>query len=303
MFLVFFIVKRTNSSAVPPLAYLFQAVIILLWWVGILESDYFYSLFKFPGLTKELFICFLLPDFIIIALLSLWVQYNNFKGLPFIILGGFAYAAIYCLSVTLYLGGGYLSTILMSLATAYNIFLCYHQSLFKTSSSEASVTLTLLKTALQILLAWGLALFILPYFLLQLEGIPINYPLQNKPILVVGALLFTACSILGLRSAYIMGTLGKGTPLPMDAAQKLVVQGPYRIIRNPMALSGLGQGISIALMYQSPALLGFFAVGIVIWHFIIRPIEERELESRFGQEYRAYKSKVALWWPKKKSRP
>ena len=289
--------------AAPPLAYLFQAVIILLWWVGILESDYFYSLFAFPGLTKDLFICFLLPDFIIIALLSLWVQYNHFKGLQYIILGGFAYAAIYCISVTLYLGGGYLSSLLMSLATAYNAFLCYHQSLFKTSSAQTSVGFTLVKTGLQIILAWGLALFILPYFILELEGIPADRPLEHKGLLVVGVLLFLAFSALGLRSAYVMGKYGRGTPLPMDAAQKLVVKGPYQVIRNPMAIGGLGQGLSIALLYQSLALLAFYSLGILLWHFIIRPIEEKDLESRFGQDYRNYKATVRLWWPKKKSRP
>lgn len=294
---------KANSIAVPPLAYLFQAVIILLWWVGILESDYFYSLFEFPGLTKELFICFLLPDFIIIALLSLWVQYNNFKGLPYIILGGFAYAAIYCISVTLYLGGGYLSSVLMSLATAYNVFLCYHQSLFKTSSSHTSIGATLAKTGLQILLAWSLALVILPYFILELEDIPLDRPLDQKGLLAIGSLLFLTFSFLGLRSAYVMGTVGRGTPLPMDAAQKLVVKGPYKIIRNPMAVGGLGQGLSIAFLYQSPALLAFFSLGILLWHYIIRPIEEKELESRFGQEYLHYKARVNLWWPKNKSRP
>ena len=294
--------NESRSTAVPPLAYLFQAVIILLWWVGIVESDYFYSLFAFPELSKDLFICFLLPDILVIAVLSLWVQYHNFKGLPYIILGGFAYAAIYCISVTLYMGGGYLSSVLMSLATAYNGFLCYHQSLFRISSNTAT-WLTLLKTGLQIILAWGLALFILPYFILQLEEIPISNPLEHPIRLISGSVFFLVFSILGLWSAYTMGVKGKGTPLPMDAAQELVLSGPYSIIRNPMALSGLGQGLSLAMIYLSPALFAFFVVGIFLWHYIIRPIEEKELDERFGNQYQEYQKRVGLWIPKKKSRP
>ena len=44
---------------------------------------------------------------------------------------------------------------------------------------------------------------------------------------------------------------GEGTPLPLDQTNRLVVSGPYYYVRNPMAIAGIGQGLSVALIFQS----------------------------------------------------
>ena len=50
-----------------------------------------------------------------------------------------------------------------------------------------------------------------------------------------------------------------------------------------------------ALFYGSLAVL----IGLLLWlsmfHFVIVPHEERDLEVRFGEAYRAYKARVPRW--------
>ena len=92
---------------------------------------------------------------------------------------------------------------------------------------------------------------------------------------------------------------GRGTPLPLDTARELVVGGPYRWVRNPMAVAGVGQGVAVALWWSSGVLLGFFVLGGVAWHIIVRPMEERDLLERFGVSYERYRTTTGLWWPRR----
>ena len=48
-----------------------------------------------------------------------------------------------------------------------------------------------------------------------------------------------------------MALIGEGTPLPAETARKLVVAGPYRYVRNPMAVAGVIQTASIGLLFGS----------------------------------------------------
>ena len=99
-----------------------------------------------------------------------------------------------------------------------------------------------------------------------------------------------------------MVTQGQGTPLPLDQTNRLVVGGPYRWVRNPMAVAGIGQGLAVAIAAQSWFVFGYALLGAIVWQFVVRPIEERDLESRFGQEYLDYRKRVRCWIPGEKNR-
>lgn len=94
-----------------------------------------------------------------------------------------------------------------------------------------------------------------------------------------------------------MSTIGKGTPLPFDCAQKLVIKGPYKYVRNPMAVAGIGQALSIGLYFGSFLILIYALSGAVLWHVLVKPSEEKDLQNRFGNEYLVYKQKVKCWIP------
>jgi protein-S-isoprenylcysteine O-methyltransferase Ste14 len=111
-------------------------------------------------------------------------------------------------------------------------------------------------------------------------------------------LVFILSCILGLLSAYHIITYGNGTPLPADQTKKLVINGPYRYVRNPMAIAGMGQGLAISIYFGSIHLIVYSLIGGLLWHFVVRPIEEKNMKDRFGSDYVDYKNRVMLWIPK-----
>ena len=103
-------------------AYLIQGTIVSLWWLGLLFNDRFYQAFQFPEISPLAFNSFFFPDLVIITVLSIIRSYKKVKDFEFIILGGFAYGALYCINATILSSSGYLPTLLMSLGLFYNIF-------------------------------------------------------------------------------------------------------------------------------------------------------------------------------------
>ncbi|HEX8229440.1 MAG TPA: isoprenylcysteine carboxylmethyltransferase family protein [Chloroflexia bacterium] len=164
----------------------------------------------------------------------------------------------------------------------------------------ASVRRNLAKTLLQVLLMWLAFFFLAPMGLYWLEsklGIArrrFASPFWRR----VGVVLFAAGGTLGLTSAWFMVTRGEGTPLPADATRALVVAGPYRYVRNPMAIGSFAQGIAVGLFLGSPLATAYALAGSVGWNYFVRPWEELDLERRFGAPYRAYKERVRCWIPR-----
>ena len=117
-------------------------------------------------------------------------------------------------------------------------------------------------------------------------------------ITIVGALLIIdGLFVLGLTIRLFMKK-GEGTLAPWEPTQKLVVEGIYRYVRNPMH-SGVfmvlyGEGLVLSSM---PILI--FATAFVLIHLFYIPLsEERGLEKRFGEEFRTYKKNVPRWIPR-----
>lgn len=276
-------------------AYLFQSVLVLSWWIGISLSDSFFRAFQFPGISPDVFSAFLLPDVVVIALLSVCRAYRQSRDLQLVILGGFLYATLFCLSAALLTSGGLFPTIVMILGLCYNLFLCYDRKFFRVS--KTALLPNLIKTAIQIVCIWFLTLALFPFLILKaLDESLVPAP---GPHVWAGVVLFVLSGVIGLWSSYVMVLIGKGTPLPLDQANSLVRHGPYAVIRNPMALAGLGQGIAVSILYLSPAIILYCVLGALAWQFVVRPFEERDLHERFGREYEEYRSRVRCWIPGK----
>lgn len=153
-----------------------------------------------------------------------------------------------------------------------------------------------LKTIGQIIVMWTVLLGLMPLGIDRLDrwlGVP-----RLPALPAFGAMFFLAASVLGLVTANVLVRDGEGTPLPFDTARQLVVAGPYRYVRNPMAMFGFAQGISIGLGLGSCAVLAYTAVGVAIWQGVARPWEEADLERRFGESYRRYRDAVPCWIPR-----
>ena len=166
-------------------------------------------------------------------------------------------------------------------------------------SKESSVRWILSKTFIQIAVVWTLILAVFPYFILILEdklGISrFAFPFQK----IIAVVIFFAISFVGLKSSYTMSKIGKGTPLPLDATKNLVVAGMYSYVRNPMAISGIGQGIAVSIFLGSPLVFIYALMGAFIWQFIFRPLEEADLREKFGADYETYRKNVRCWIPRR----
>jgi protein-S-isoprenylcysteine O-methyltransferase Ste14 len=163
----------------------------------------------------------------------------------------------------------------------------------------ASVQRNLAKTLTQIVVMWLVFLFVAPAALYRLENrLGLGHTRFTSHFWrVVGVCLFAAGGTLGLVSAWFMVTRGAGTPLPADATRKLVVAGPYRHVRNPMAMGSFAQGIAVGLFLGSPLATAYALVGTIGWNYFVRPWEELDLERRFGAPYKAYEEQVRCWIP------
>jgi protein-S-isoprenylcysteine O-methyltransferase Ste14 len=90
----------------------------------------------------------------------------------------------------------------------------------------------------------------------------------------------------------------KGTPIPFNPPPKLVVNGLYRIVRNPMHLGWTVTLIGLALLMQSFTLLVIFIPLFILVHVVyLKSIEEKELEKKFGQAYLDYRRRVPMFIP------
>lgn len=165
-------------------------------------------------------------------------------------------------------------------------------------ASRAGVARNSLLTGAQIVVFWGLFLLVIPLVIAALEarwGLTFPAPAWIR---IAGAALLAAASALGIWSALAMSIRGEGTPLPSATARKLVVAGPYRFVRNPMAVAGIAQGAAVGLLLGSWLVVAYALAGSLVWNWGVRPQEEADLEARFGADYRDYRAAVRCWVPR-----
>ncbi|HEX7343428.1 MAG TPA: isoprenylcysteine carboxylmethyltransferase family protein [bacterium] len=85
--------------------------------------------------------------------------------------------------------------------------------------------------------------------------------------------------------------LAKGTPVPLNPPPKLVTSGPYAYVRNPMYAGAFIALIGVGVLLRSIALvLGFVPLLILLINWLLRVVEEPELEKRLGDDYLQYKN-------------
>ena len=173
---------------------------------------------------------------------------------------------------------------------------------FRTADADRTVAGNVRRTVAQIVVFWGLFLAVFPTVIVFLEHRWRLHPALPQGLTtataVTGWVVLAAASALGIAAAAVMSTLGEGTPLPSDQANRLVVAGPYRAVRNPMALAGITQGVAVGLVASSWMVVIYAVVGSVVWNCVVRPLEEADLERRFGDDFRRYRDAVRCWVPR-----
>jgi protein-S-isoprenylcysteine O-methyltransferase Ste14 len=109
------------------------------------------------------------------------------------------------------------------------------------------------------------------------------------------AVLLTAAAIVVAFTAR-QALVGAGTNiLPTKPTTAIVTSGIYRYTRNPLYLAMFGLYSAIACAADS---LWPFALWVVLLPVLVKGVVEREeryLEAKFGEPYRAYKARVRRW--------
>lgn len=113
-----------------------------------------------------------------------------------------------------------------------------------------------------------------------------------------GLLVLGLGALIGCWCMWAFVAIGHGMPNAFDPPVELVVQGLYRLVRNPMFSGVLLIIVGEALWYESAALaiLALLAWGFA--HFVIVRYEEPTLRRRFSASYERYLQTVPRWFPR-----
>jgi protein-S-isoprenylcysteine O-methyltransferase Ste14 len=142
---------------------------------------------------------------------------------------------------------------------------------------------------------WTVAM---PYWLLP-RGTPLDLHGAGAAgilFIAVGVALYFACAFWGF------ALRGKGTPAIFDPPKKLVEEGPYRIVRNPMYWSVAFVLLGEALVFHSLTLAGLAAALFAGANLFVLFYEEPVLRRKFGAEYEDYCRRVPRWLPRLKAK-
>ena len=151
---------------------------------------------------------------------------------------------------------------------------------------------------------WVKAIIILPFNVIVVipclilyfskYKISMPYPWQ----LVLGFTFLFVGLYLTVLTMLLFHKIGKGTPAPWAATKHLVVEGPYKIVRNPMILGVLAILTAESLILNAINIFYWAILFFLINCIYFKVFEERQLERKFGKEYLEYKNKVPMWFPK-----
>ena len=91
---------------------------------------------------------------------------------------------------------------------------------------------------------------------------------------------------------------GRGTPLPAEAPRRLVTNGLFGIVRNPIIVAEL-MVVWGEVLYAASLGVFLYALAITIGsHMVVLYVEEPVLRKRFGESYEAYCRNVPRWLPR-----
>jgi protein-S-isoprenylcysteine O-methyltransferase Ste14 len=120
-------------------------------------------------------------------------------------------------------------------------------------------------------------------------------PLAPSVLMWSGAALVASGELLRLSAVRHIGVVSRTRS---DRLGPLVATGPFARLRNPLYLGNIalwvGFAISAGLIWLVPPIVLLLAFE---YHAIVR-WEERLLESRLGDNYRAYAARVPRWIPR-----
>lgn len=143
----------------------------------------------------------------------------------------------------------------------------------------------------------ALYFFALPSALVLLNE-RLGWPRWENPVFdAAGTVLVVSGVGLCLHCAWLFRTLGRGTPVPVQPPDRLVVSGPFRFARHPMYVGYVAIGAGVYLIEGHLALLLYPVALFLLAQLYLVKLEEPRLAERFGEEYEEYCRRVPRWLP------
>lgn len=118
------------------------------------------------------------------------------------------------------------------------------------------------------------------------------------PARLLGVALIVAGVLVLLRAFAQFVSDGRGTPAPVAAPERLVVNGLYRYVRNPMYVAVVVVLIGQVLVFVRLDLLWYTGAVVAMCAAFVHLYEEPNLRRRFGARYDEYRRGVPAWLPR-----
>jgi protein-S-isoprenylcysteine O-methyltransferase Ste14 len=114
----------------------------------------------------------------------------------------------------------------------------------------------------------------------------------------LGWLLVLAGAAVLLHAFVAFAWHGRGTPAPPAPTERLVVEGAYRHVRNPMYVAVLALVLGQVLLFASWGLFVYLVVlGLTVNAFVLA-YEEPTLREAYGSAYDDFCANVPRWLPR-----
>ena len=116
-------------------------------------------------------------------------------------------------------------------------------------------------------------------------------------VLVGVVLLIAGASLCGWCVARFLGA--RGTPVPLNPPEELIVSGPYAWVRNPMLTGVFLALVGLGFLLDSLGITLIWTPAYALLHIAeLKWVEEPELVRRFGSAYTEYRAKVPMFIPR-----
>ncbi len=139
---------------------------------------------------------------------------------------------------------------------------------------------------------------IIPFLILYFSNFQYKVP-DVWQIFFGICLLFFGLSLF-IWTVVLFQKIGKGTLAPWACTKHLVVEGPFKVVRNPMITAVLLILVSEAVILNAVNIFYWMLTFFIINCVYFKLFEEKQLERNFGDEYLEYKKNVPMWFPKLK---
>lgn len=163
----------------------------------------------------------------------------------------------------------------------------------------ADRTHVIIRALLQSLIWGGWIVFLIPAAVLSFQWIDI-FSFMDWSLPKLSAFLFfmSLFSVLGYAALWEFAVKGQGTPIPFDPPKNLVSTGVYAYVANPLQISTFGLFATIAFAYESWLMVFPIVTHILYCEILVRWHHSVDIERRFGDDWKAYKTNVRNWIPR-----